>query len=80
MQYLDSVNKAYKKCNKIPIYILGLEQKFYISNKKNNRQFFFFSNNKIIKIKYYKTIINVLQSLASAKLDKLLLSIKRPIN
>lgn len=34
MQYLDSVNKADRKCNKIRIYILGLEQKFYISNKE----------------------------------------------
>lgn len=31
-------------------------------------------------MKYYKKIINVLQNLASAKLDKLLLSIKKPIN
>ena len=34
IKYLDQVKKVYKKCNKIYICTLKLEQKLYTSNKK----------------------------------------------
>lgn len=34
IEYLAQVNKTNKKRNEICTYILGLEQEFYISNKK----------------------------------------------
>lgn len=41
IKFSNNVHKIDKKCNEIPIYILRLEQKFYISNKKRKQIAFF---------------------------------------
>lgn len=39
-KYLDKANKADKKCNKIHICILKLEQNFHINNKEKEQMVF----------------------------------------
>lgn len=34
IEYFDQTNKAYNQCDKMQIYIMELEQDFYICNKK----------------------------------------------
>ena len=43
-KYLNKANKIDKKRDEIHSCALGLEQKFYISNKEKERAVFFLSN------------------------------------
>ena len=42
IKYLNQTNKTDKKYDEILIYILKLEQTFYINNKKKEQTVFFF--------------------------------------
>lgn len=78
-KYLDPANKIIKKCNKIQLYALRLKQELYISNGKRKQPIILFKH-QIVNVKYYKKMIDVLQSSVFAKPGKLLPFIKKFIN
>ena len=78
-KYLNKINKADKKHNKIRTRTSKLEQECYISNKENE-QVISLLQQQTVKIKCYKKMIDVLQSLVFAKPDKFLPSIKSLID
>ena len=78
-KYLNKANKENKKRDKIRTCALELEPEIHISNKKKEQAVSLLQQ-QTVKVKRYKKMIDVLQSSAFAKPDKLLLSIEDPIN
>ena len=79
IKYLNKVNKPNKKRNEIRTCALGLEQELYISNKER-KQAVSLLQQQTVKVKRYEKMIDALQSSAFAKPNKLLPSIKSPID
>ena len=75
---MNEANKANQKRDRLCTYELKLEQELYISYKEGEKAVSLLQQ-QTEKVKRYKKIINALQSLAFAKSDKFLPSIKSPI-
>ena len=78
-KYLNKANKANKKCDEIRTRKLGVEQELHIGNEEREQAVSFFQQ-QILKVKRYKKMIDALQSLAFAKPNKPLSSIKSLID
>ena len=78
-EYLNKANKANKKHDKIRTHALRLEQKLFISNEKREQAVSLIQQ-QTVKVKHYEKMINALQSLAFAQLDKFLSFIKSSID
>ena len=59
IEYLDQVNKADKKRDKIHIRVLRLEQELHISNEKREQAIFLLQQ-QTLKVKRYEKMIDIL--------------------
>ena len=78
-EYLDQANEADKERDEIRTRALGLEQELHISNEEREQTVSLLQQ-QTVKVKRYEKMIDALQSSASAKPDKPLPSVERPID